>query len=222
MVKTINVVALILIALPCLSAIAQTGGSSSTGTFTDKRDNKTYRTVRIGNLTWMAENLNFRTDSSSRYAYSSPCYEDDSSNCTKYGRLYKWEAAKKACEGIGGGWRLPMNEDWDNLVNYAGDSSVAGKTLKSKTGWNDRGEGINGNGADDYGFSALPGGIRFSSNGRFFDVGHSGSWWSASEYGRGFAYHRSMEYDDFSAYQFYSDGEAGYSVRCVTGSARLP
>jgi len=133
------------------------------GTFTDSRNGQTYRTVKIGNRTWMAENLNFQTE-------NSWCYDNNSANCSKYGRLYTWDAAMKACPS---GWRLPSDNDWTALTNAVG--SNAGTKLKSQTGWND-----NGNGTDDFGFSALPGGSR-STDGSFDGVGSYGHWWSATE-----------------------------------------
>ncbi|MCL2268844.1 MAG: hypothetical protein FWC23_06635, partial [Chitinispirillia bacterium] len=90
--------------------IAMTTIDNGDGTFTDTRDAKTYRMVRIGNLTWMAENLNFATD-------SSVCYKNADSNCTKYGRLYNWDDAMTACPA---GWRVPSDEDWDSLVVAVG------------------------------------------------------------------------------------------------------
>ncbi|MCL2219720.1 MAG: hypothetical protein FWB94_07545, partial [Chitinispirillia bacterium] len=133
--------------------IAMTTIDNGDGTFTDTRDAKTYRMVRIGNLTWMAENLNFATD-------SSVCYKNADSNCTKYGRLYNWDDAMTACPA---GWRVPSDEDWDSLVVAVGGQrvedgygdyywEVAGKKLKSTTGWvglDDDGNSVSGNGTDD-------------------------------------------------------------------------
>ncbi|MDR0515617.1 MAG: hypothetical protein LBH25_01060 [Fibromonadaceae bacterium] len=139
------------------------------GTFTDSRDKQTYKTVTIGTKTWMTENLRYR-------AGAALCYDA----CDKRGALYNWEKvydlrAKKdiICPA---GWHIPTDSDWNDLVNYAGGSSNAGKKLKARSGWDD-----NGNGTDDYDFSALPAGflskggdnsIAFS-----YDLGKLGYWW---------------------------------------------
>jgi len=157
--------------LPCPSAVARTNDSSDSGTFIDDRDGKAYRTVKVGTLTWMAENLNFAAD-------SSVCLDNDESNCQKYGRLYNWETAMKACPA---GWRLSSDEDWVSLaLAVAGKCNgrvhwkILLKKLKTTTGW--RGE----NGTDEIGFSALPGGFSWS-DGEFLSSGGYGSWWSATE-----------------------------------------
>ncbi len=116
-------------------------------TYTDPRDGQTYRTVKIGDQVWMAENLNYE-------AKGSRCYGNDPANAKKYGRLYNRKTAMKVCPP---GWHLPSDKEWDVLIEFVGGKEVAGKNLKSKSGWNNY-EGINGNGKDTYGFSALPGG----------------------------------------------------------------
>ena len=146
-------------------------GCNEKGTFTDARDGKTYKTVKIGSQTWMAENLNHETD-------ESYCYKGDPSNCEKYGRLYTWEAARKACPV---GWHLPDTTEWNllgtfvanTLFDYNTDS--VGYALKSTSGWGNAG-GKSGNGSDAFGFDALPAGYR-SSYGGFDDLLYSTYFW---------------------------------------------
>jgi len=176
--------------------------AAQTSKFTDKRDGKTYRTVKIGNKTWMAQNLNFTIR-------DSWCYDNDDSNCAKYGRLYTWDAAMRACPE---GWRLPTQEDWNDLVRIAGGSSKGGIELKSKTGWDD-----DGNGTDDHGFSALPGGGRLDED-DFDDVGGNGYWWGATERGNvRDAYLRIMCSSDEYAKDAWINKRFGLSVRCFQG-----
>jgi len=174
----------------------------------DSRDGKKYKTVKIGNQTWMAENLNFE-------AKGSKCYKNDPANCQKYGRLYDWNTAKTACPS---GWHLPSNTEWDKLLRYVDGSSgtespykdeIAGKYLKAKSGWNN-----NGNGEDKLGFSALPGGEGYS-DGDFRTVGDHGNWWSASEYNSNNAYYMIMS--DVIERAYYNDHSKGNlsSVRCL-------
>jgi len=159
------------------------------------------KTVTVGGLTWMAENLN--CDASNSW-----CYGDDNSNCTKYGRLYTWEAAKTACPSD---WRLPDTADWRRLVEVAGGSSIAGRKLKSKTGW----QAIRGiSSTDEFGFSALPGGYR-NADGSFDFGGNFGLWWSATESGSGNAWNRYMSYGHNDVYENYDNEGYGFSVRCV-------
>ena len=172
---------------------------SIVGTFKDSRDGKTYKTVKVGGKTWMAENLNFAAE-------GSKCYENKNANCAKYGRLYNWATALKACPA---GFHLPSDDEWTALVNYAGGEEKAGKKLKSKAGWND-----NGNGTDDYGWSALPGGSG-SSDGSFYYAGISGNWWSATESSVVNAYNRYMYCSYENVIRSYLSKTGLFSVRCV-------
>ena len=176
------------------------GSGGGAGTFTDSRDGKTYRAVKIGGQTWMGENLNYQT------ASGSWCYKNDNSNCGKYGRLYDWNTAKTSCPA---GFHLPSRQEWDNLVTSAGGVSAAGKKLKARSGWNN-----NGNGTDDFGFSALPGGTR-GAGGTFGTAGYYGFWWTATENGAGYAYLRDMSYDNDRVDEGNDGKSLGISVRCV-------
>jgi len=201
---------------PTRRAVVRTAASSeSTGltvidtgmTFIDTRNNKTYKAVQIGNQTWMAENLNYQPSSGSW------CYGNDDSNCYKYGRLYDWNTAKTACPT---GWRLPSNQDWNTLVTTSGGSS-AGKNLKSAEYWKYGGKGV-----DSYGFSALPGGVRYTRGG-FGDIGVGGYYWTDTEAGINSAYRRRIDYDKDRVGELavYSETKEdygkrfGFSVRCL-------
>ncbi|MCL2220229.1 MAG: fibrobacter succinogenes major paralogous domain-containing protein [Chitinispirillia bacterium] len=159
-------------------------GGGGKGSFIDSRDGKSYKTVKIGDQTWMAENLNYD-------ASGSVCYKNQESNCSTYGRLYDWEAVMNGApsstsspSGVRGvcpeGWHMPSEAEWMTLMDFAGGSSKAGGKLKSAAGWDEVYEGwIESNGTDNYGFSALPGG--YGLPGGFVVVGKYGQWWSATE-----------------------------------------
>jgi len=174
----------------------------SFGTFTDTRDGKTYKTVKIGGQTWMAKDMYYKTTNGSW------CYNDSISDiqyCKEYGRLYTWNAAKKACPV---GYHLPSRQDWTILVEYAGGWN-AGRNLKATIGWIG-----NTNGYDKYGFSAMPGGYR-ESNGSFYNAGNDGTWWTATEEDGNTAYVLSMGYYYGNINVYVSNKSTGYSVRCV-------
>ncbi|MCL2283118.1 MAG: fibrobacter succinogenes major paralogous domain-containing protein [Fibromonadales bacterium] len=157
------------------------------------------KTVTIGNQKWMLSNLN---DASK----GGKCYEDKPENCEKYGRLYTWEEATKACPS---GWHLPNNAEWEALVSFAGGKNAAGGKLKAKSGW-EKG----GGGSDEYGFLALPGGYG-KPDGSFNGVGSFGSWWSATEYSAGNADRWSMSYVGSDVIEYDNYKSILFSVRCV-------
>ena len=136
--------------------------------FVDNRDGKVYKTIKIGTQIWMAENLKYTT-------VNSWCYNDSSSYCKIYGRLYTWTAAKTACPA---GWHLPSDTDWSTLESYCGDEDLAGGVLKSDTLWQKPNRvAINGNG-----FCALPNGCR-TEEGKFSNIEYNGFWWTSTEFG---------------------------------------
>jgi len=190
----------------CSSPDDDNGGTS--GTFTDNRDNKSYKWVKIGTQIWMAENLNHAIE-------GSKCYDNENANCAIFGRLYNWVMAMMQCPS---GWHLPTNAEWDKLLRYVDDNSgtsspysstTAGKYLKATSRWDS-----NGNGTDTYGFAGLPGGGGYS-NDQFNYVGSHGDWWSAPEIDAGNAYTRFM-YNDQDIFGYFKNNESYlFSVRCV-------
>jgi len=199
--------AVAVVVLLSVSAVNAQGGS-----FTDARDGKKYRTVKIGKQTWMAENLNYQTD-------KSVCYDNEESNCRKYGRLYDWDDAMKACPA---GWHLPSDEEWGTLAMYVDPnasgnySNNAGTKLKSKTGWSTDEDYKAA--TDDYGFLALPGGYGLSG-GSFYYAGYYGLWWSATEGGANYAWYRGMYYNYEDVLRYYDGKSDLFSLRCSQDSA---
>jgi uncharacterized protein (TIGR02145 family) len=173
--------------------------------FTDPRDGKVYRTVKIGEQIWMAQNLNYEAE-------GSVCYGNDPANGEKYGRLYDWETAMKASPP---GWHLPSDDEWQTLVDFAGGKEIAGKKLKTKSGWNNDKEGNSGNGTDDFGFAALPGGLGYSGGDRFSDSNKYGFWWSASESKVHYAYYRYLSFLNEHIGWYSIEKYSLFSVRCV-------
>jgi len=171
---------------------------------------KTYKTVKIGEQVWMAENLNYN-------ANKSKCYGDwtggDSQNkCSIYGRMYNWATAMEICPS---GWHLPSDNEWIALITTAGGS---GSKLKSTTGWSTD-LSCGGNGTDDYGFSALPGGYGNDGLGTFGAIGTNGYWWTNTEYyvapnNAPYAYVRSI-CSATAVGRDFNGKSAYYSVRCV-------
>jgi len=187
------------------------------------------------NATWDA-----LTATSKAYCW----YNDDIANKATYGALYSWEAAMNGARstvhnpsGVQGvcptGWHLPSDVEWTQMVNYladnghnydgttgGGEAKIA-KSLASTSGWNSSSTtGAPGN--TDYstyrnksGFTALPGGYR-SSNGKFFNIGYYGYWWSSTGYGAANAWFRAMGESLSNVNRLYYLGKnAGFSVRCV-------
>jgi len=208
------------------------------GTMIDSRDNKVYKTIKIGDQTWMAENLNY-ADSSRTPSLKSKswCFNNKPENCVVAGRLYTWAAAidsaklyKEKSIDCGFGkmcvlpkivqgvcpldWHLPTRTEWNMLVNEVGGRSIAGKILKSQSGWND-----NGNGSDSFGFSALPGGYYRSDDDNFVDDGSFAYFWSATDFGLStgdVAFYFLLSGRSDSSTSSTGDYKLmGHSVRCV-------
>ena len=174
-------------------------------TFTDKRDGKVYRIVEINGQVWMAENLNYAAKGSVCYGEGGKSilvYDEDDNpsgtifsdtevqaHCAKYGRLYDWNTAMTACPA---GTHLPSDKEWTRMMEFIGGESKAGTKLKSSTGW--KSDKDVPAGSDDFGWSALPGGLG-DWYGYFYNAGNIGYWWSTTEKNANLAWSRYMEYN---------------------------
>jgi len=171
---------------------------------------QTYKTVKIGTQTWMAENLNYAVD-------SSWCYTDSADSCSKYGRLYQWAAImgldpsynSKLWNGAlphqgicPTGWHVPSKSEWDALINYIG-YMTAGKSLQSTTF----------SGTDLYGFCGLPAGDR-DIHGSFFHVGTAARFWSSSEDDQVYAWNKFLENNGILNGMSFQKTNS-YSARCL-------
>ena len=191
------------------SSSRDTTYNAEKNTLTDTRDGQVYRTVTIGNQIWMAENLNYKTDSSF-------CYNDSAEYCAKYGRLYIWDAAMDACPD---GWHLPDSTEWNTLFSAVGGKSTAEEVLKSTSGWvGEKGEARNG--TDNYGFAALPAGFRDERGGLFSREGGTAKFWSSTERSSDMATNIILYYY-FDVFQASGRHDA-MSVRCLKDDTAVP
>ncbi len=189
-------------------------------------DGNVYKTVKIGTQIWMAENLRV-----SRYRNGDKIqnvvddqkwqdadngawcfYENEAKNNSIYGKLYNWFAVDDNRGLAPKGWHVPSNEEWATLINYLGGENVAGGKLK-QTGteyWNSPNEAA----TNSSGFSALPGGYRFT-DGTFLSLGSNGNWWSSTERNPSYAWGRDMDYYLRNVNWNYNAKQYGFSMRCV-------
>ena len=166
-------------AVPGSAAEQGSAAETEIGEFKDPRDGRVYKTVKIGNRVWMAENLDYGefVDSNAvqELAPGQKWYYDDNEETgRRQGGLYTWGVAKQSCPP---GWHLPTVEEWEELEAHIMSKDVpeeeVGTSLKSKSGWE---ETEKGNGTDLMGFNALPSGLR-SPDG-FCGLGETCSWWA--------------------------------------------
>ena len=212
------------------------------GELVDDRNGQTYKTVKIGDQWWMAENLNYAyLQPTTELDSSSFCYNDSAEYCERYGRLYIWSAAmdsaavfsadgaecgyKSICSStypVRGvcpkGWHLPSIDEWDDMVAYVGGDRYAGRMLKTTTEWFVYDDNIVG--IDAYAFSGWPSGRRDNFD-KFDGVGRFAFYWSASEVLADIAILRTNAYSIELGFNYMGVQRSDYyksgamSVRCV-------
>ena len=145
---------------------------------------------------------------------------DEAQSLEEYGRLYNWYAVDDARGLCPSGWHVPTDEEWMVLEMELGMS----ESEANGTGWRGTDEGTQlksiygwyggGNGTDVFGFSALPGGYRYGTNGNFDYAGNRGYWWSSSPSG-GNAWYRLLSNFYPDIFRYFNDPRTGFSVRCL-------
>ena len=208
-----------------INSCTKDDNEGETGSVFDQ-DGNSYTTVTIGTQEWMVENLKTTkyndgsiiplvTGKNDWESLTTPgyCWYDNDAATYKnpYGAMYNWYAVNtgKLCPT---GWHVPTNEETETLADYLGGSVVAGGKLK-ETGtahW----DSPNTDATNEFGFTALPGGMRWD-DGDFLAIGYDGFWWTATEFtaecGRG----RGMGSDHGQVTYVTANKKFGYSVRCV-------
>ena len=189
-------------------------------------DGNVYKTIVIGNQTWMAENLRvtrFRngdaipniTDNDmwsiqEVAAYCNYNNTEDLDTIATYGRLYNWYAAGDSRNIAPKGWRVAKPEDWNILIDHLGGDALAGGKLKEAGNehWESPNEADNSSG-----FTGQPGGFRYNNeetNGMYL----YGSWWTTGHNGSSAARLQLFSWDTV-VYKALRNVNSGYSIRCI-------
>ena len=220
------------------SSSGQDPSGTSFGVMKDTRDGQEYKTVRIGNQVWMAENLKYAAE-------GSRCYGDDKKNCEKYGRLYNWDIALDTIsEGCGknfwdcslnddfyprqgvcpDGWHLPDYGEWRELVDYAKDNSHEDSAAYSLEAyyWDEDWERLYG--SDKFGFNAVSAGMYDGE--KYVGLDSAAIFWTSSKtlvplmntYSYNLSYVMLEKKSSEPTWSRGGNVEWALSVRCVKGT----
>lgn len=202
-------------------------------------DGNNYGTLKIGSQIWLAENIKTTHysdgnpiplitdneewaslgDNNTDKAY---CWYNNSEVMYKdlYGALYTYAAATNGnnsginVQGVcPDGWHLPGDNEWADLNNFLAENGFSGNegiAVKATLGWFNP-----GNGTNNFGFTALPGGYRSFTDGAFDYESLYGYWWSNSESGESFAWNRYLAFSYPYIGRYLANKSMGFSVRCI-------
>ena len=198
-------------------------------------DGNEYPVVQIGSQCWIKENLKTSrfndgsvilnvTDTNMTWPHhldtpGTPawCYYDfNPTYNSTYGKLYNWFAASSGnlCPT---GWHVPSHSEWDGLRNYLGGDMVAGRKMKTTTGWLDY-NGQSGNGTNESGFSGLPAGC-YAGGPSSHDIGTIGWWWSSTQFESANFPGDAYLFSTSNQNPLFNDGilekSFGFSIRCL-------
>jgi len=213
------------------SSVAPSSSSVTPSGPIEPNCNVVLSSVTIGDQIWMAENLN--CDVSGGH-----CYNEDPDNCAIYGRLYDWATAMALPESCNSstcsdqikrnhrglcpsGWHIPSSADWNALMRYIIPNCEngwgcpgSGTKLRSTDFW----APYSKEGTNDYGFTALPGGVyggNMGYNNTYNNINSIGNWWSTLEYSKIYSYYRYMNGGDDEFGFMYGSKNDRLSVRCL-------
>ena len=232
------VLLLLVVCITSCKEKTKTSPAQETGTVTDV-DNTVYKTVKIGNQWWMAEDLNVKkyrngdyinqiqTDTALWSHDTSGAYCDNKDNGGNLiGRFYNWYAVANSKNIAPSGWHIPSDEEWKTLEKYLGMISIDA----NKTGWRGTGEGDQLKlkapegwsiydkvwGTNESGFSAVANGCRLF-NGANGDPGQfaTGFWWSVSDNNLSEAWYRYLDYKNSNVFRSHTFKNYGFCIRCV-------
>ncbi len=201
------------------------------------QDGNSFHTVKIGNQTWMAENLRvtkYRDGTEIPKLFgaeewqntSSGAYCKYSNNVDTYGNLYNWYAINDSRNIAPEGWHVPTDAEWKELEMHLGmtkseadgdgmrGSNEGSKLAGNAALWTDGKLGNNAEfGTSD--FSVLPGGYRYSNNGSYEGMRDNGYFWTSSVLSSYNSWYRKLDYASSGVYRDYYGKRYGFSVRCV-------
>ena len=183
--------------------------------FVDRRDGNSYKTVKIGEQCWMAENLRYKCANFKDVGIDSANWTASADACAPQGNgyngiLYQWRAAMNGgTEGAKGlcpdGWHIPTDLEWTTLTDFVGETP--GTKLKAMTSiWD---------GTNTVGFNAEPAGYRISV-GSLDNVGSDGDWWTSSV-SDSLAWARYLISNNSDVGRYSAPQDYGFSVRCLLG-----
>ena len=190
-----------------------------------------FESVKIGNQIWMTNNLDistFRNGDSIHEARSVSewriardekkpawCYYEYNAGYSKrYGKLYNWYAISDRRGLAPRGWHIPGYKEWLELENYLGGRDSTGVKMKSKEGWYKDGIWNPGNGTNESGFNALPGGY-CTSNGSFGGLHEEAGFWTSGQVDKIYCRGRKLTTNSNYLSNFQDFKDNGHSIRCI-------
>lgn len=190
-------------------------------------EGNTYKTVKIGNQIWMAENLKvtkFRNGDPIQYianavqwsnstAAAFSYYDNYGEYRNTYGLLYNLSVIKDSRNIAPEGWKVPSNDDWEELNDFLSPNSGVKLREIGDTHWATN-PNPNSEATNSSGFTALPGGYR-KTDGRYMDMSVGSYWWSTYLMSDDMGKYYYLTYGGSKLEAFWGEIKEGYSIRCL-------